>query len=125
MIDPTDNNIVFVAATGSLWGAGGERGVYKTTDGGATWKQVLKGPNDWTGANDLVMAKTDRNIMYASLYQRQRSQCCFNGGGPGSAHLQVHGPRRDVDASSRRFRRATWAASRWTCSAAARISFTR
>ena len=85
VIDPVDNNIVFVAATGSLWGPGGDRGVYKTTDGGSTWKQVLKGPNDWTGANDLVIAKTDRNIMYASLYQRMRSQCCFNGGGPGSA----------------------------------------
>jgi photosystem II stability/assembly factor-like uncharacterized protein len=85
VIDPTDHNIVFVAATGSLWGAGGERGVYKTTDGGATWKQVLKGPNDWTGANELVMSRTDRRIMYASLYQRMRSQCCFNGGGPGSA----------------------------------------
>ena len=43
VIDPVDNNIVFVAATGPLWGAGGERGVYKTTDGGATWKLVLKG----------------------------------------------------------------------------------
>jgi photosystem II stability/assembly factor-like uncharacterized protein len=84
VIDPVDNNIVFVAATGSLWGGGGERGVYKTADGGATWKQVLKGDNEFTGANDLVMAATDRTVMYASLYQRQRSQCCFSGGGPGS-----------------------------------------
>ena len=43
LIDPRDNNVVFVAATGSLWGPGGERGVYKTTDGGKTWKQVLEG----------------------------------------------------------------------------------
>ncbi len=84
VIDPSDNNIVFAAAAGSLWGAGGDRGIYKTTDGGQNWKLVLKGPNDSTGANDLAMSKTDRNIMYASLYQRQRSQCCFNGGGPGS-----------------------------------------
>ncbi len=81
---PNDNNIVFVAATGPLFGPGGDRGVYKTTDGGATWKQVLKVDDD-TGANDLVMAD-DRspNIMYASTYQRRRSQCCMNGGGPGS-----------------------------------------
>jgi photosystem II stability/assembly factor-like uncharacterized protein len=83
LIDPVDNNIVFVAATGPLWGSGGDRGVYKTTDGGANWKLVLKGDAN-TGANDLVQAFTDRNILYASTYTRQRSQCCFNGGGPDS-----------------------------------------
>ena len=83
VIDPEDNNIVLVAATGPLFGAGGDRGIYKTTDGGRTWKQVLKVDDD-TGANDLVMAHTDRRILYASTYQRRRSQCCFNGGGPGS-----------------------------------------
>lgn len=84
VIDPVDNNIVFVAATGSLWGPGGERGVYKTTDGGKSWRLVLKGANEFTGANDIVMAPGDRNILYASMYQRQRLQCCFAGGGPGS-----------------------------------------
>ncbi|HEX7778765.1 MAG TPA: hypothetical protein VF424_05980, partial [Vicinamibacterales bacterium] len=83
VIDPEDNNIVFVAATGALFGPGGDRGVYKSTDGGKTWKQTLKVDDD-TGANDLVMADTDRRIMYASTYQRRRSQCCMNGGGPGS-----------------------------------------
>ena len=43
VIDPRNNDVVFVAATGSLWGPGGERGVYKTTDGGKTWKQVAQG----------------------------------------------------------------------------------
>src|SRR6187549_3452644 len=83
VIHPNNDNVVFVAATGSLFGPGGDRGVYKTTDGGATWKQVLKGDAD-TGANDLVIAGTDPNIMYASMYQRRRTQCCMNGGGPGS-----------------------------------------
>jgi photosystem II stability/assembly factor-like uncharacterized protein len=83
VIDPDDNNIVFVAATGALFGPGGDRGVYKTTDGGKTWKQTLKVDDD-TGANDLVMADTDHRIMYASTYQRRRVQCCMNGGGPGS-----------------------------------------
>ncbi|MSO49173.1 MAG: hypothetical protein EXQ49_04625 [Acidobacteria bacterium] len=83
VIHPTNDNVVFVAATGSLWGPGGDRGVYKTTDGGATWKLVLKGDED-TGANDLVIADANPNIMFATMYQRRRSQCCMNGGGPGS-----------------------------------------
>ena len=83
VIDPNDNNIVFVAAQGPLFGPGGDRGVYKTTDGGATWKQVLKVDDD-TGANDLVMDATNNQILYASTYQRRRTACCMNGGGPGS-----------------------------------------
>ena len=83
VIDPRDNDTVLVAATGSLWGAGGDRGVYKTTDGGRTWKQVLKVDDD-TGANDLVMDPTNSQVLWASTYQRRRTACCMNGGGPGS-----------------------------------------
>src|SRR5438093_2625707 len=83
VIDPRNNDIVFVAATGSLWGPGGERGVFKTTDGGKTWKQTLKVDDD-TGANDLVMDATNSQVLYASSYQRRRTACCMNGGGPGS-----------------------------------------
>jgi photosystem II stability/assembly factor-like uncharacterized protein len=83
VIDPKDNNVVFVAATGSLWGAGGDRGVYRTTDGGKTWEHVLKVDDD-TGANDLVMDPTNNQTLYASTYQRRRTACCMNGGGPGS-----------------------------------------
>jgi photosystem II stability/assembly factor-like uncharacterized protein len=83
VIDPRNNDVVFVAATGSLWGPGGERGVFKTTDGGKTWKAVLTVDED-TGANDLVMDPTNAKILYASTYQRRRSACCMNGGGPGS-----------------------------------------
>ena len=83
VIDPRDNNVVFVAATGSLWGPGGERGVFKTADGGTTWKQVLEVDED-TGANDLVMDPANSRILYASTYQRRRTACCMNGGGPGS-----------------------------------------
>ena len=83
VIDPRNNDIVFVAATGSLFGPGGDRGVYKTTDAGKTWKQVLKVDED-TGANDLVMDATNNQILYASMYQRRRTACCMNGGGPGS-----------------------------------------
>src|SRR6185369_13741710 len=83
IIDPDDNNTVLVAAAGALFGPGGERGVYKTTDGGVTWKQVLK-VNDDTGANDLTQSTTDHRTLYAATYQRRREQCCMNGGGPGS-----------------------------------------
>ena len=83
VIDPNDNNVVLVAATGPLFGSGGDRGVYKTTDGGRTWKQVIK-VDDWTGANDLVMSATNPRVLFASTYQRVRTTCCMNGGGPGS-----------------------------------------
>src|SRR5437867_1780308 len=83
LIDPRNNDVVFVAATGSLFGPGGERGIYKTADGGRTWKQTLKVDED-TGANDLVMDATNNQILYASTYQRRRTACCMNGGGPGS-----------------------------------------
>ena len=84
VIDPRNNDTVLVAATGSLWGPGGERGVFKTTDGGRTWKQVLK-VDEHTGANDIVMDPSNSRVLYATTYQRRRTACCFNGGGPGSA----------------------------------------
>src|SRR5947208_6883991 len=83
VIDPRNTDVVFVAATGSLWGPGGERGIYKTSDGGRSWKQVLRADED-TGANDLVIDATNNRILYASTYQRRRTPCCMNGGGPGS-----------------------------------------
>ena len=83
VIDPGDDNVVLVAATGPLFGPGGERGIYKTTDGGKNWKRVLF-VDDETGANDLVMSFTDSRTLFASTYQRRRTSCCVNGGGPGS-----------------------------------------
>ncbi len=83
VIDPTNNDVVLVAATGPLFGPGGERGVYKTIDGGKTWKRVLY-VDEETGANDLIVSSTDPRTLYASTYQRRRTGCCVNGGGPGS-----------------------------------------
>src|ERR1035437_1371698 len=84
VIDPRNPDVVFVAATGPLFGSGGERGLYKTTDGGKSWRAVIKGDAD-TGANDVRMSLTDPDVMYASMHQRRRPACCMNGGGPGSA----------------------------------------
>jgi photosystem II stability/assembly factor-like uncharacterized protein len=84
VVDPVDNDVVYVAALGSLWGAGGDRGVFKTTDGGLTWANVLKTDAD-TGATELVMDPSNNKVIYAATYQRRRATWGFNGGGPGSA----------------------------------------
>jgi photosystem II stability/assembly factor-like uncharacterized protein len=84
LVDPTDYDVVYVAAVGNLWAPGGERGVFKTTDGGLTWTNVLADGPD-VGATDLVMDPRNPRVLYAALYQRRRAPWGFNGGGPGSA----------------------------------------
>jgi photosystem II stability/assembly factor-like uncharacterized protein len=83
VIHPGDPNIVYVAAVGHLWGSNAERGVFKTTDGGKTWKKVLY-KDENTGAIDLVMDPKNPDVLYAAMYQRQRKGWGYNGGGPGS-----------------------------------------
>jgi photosystem II stability/assembly factor-like uncharacterized protein len=73
-----------VAAQGSVWGPGGDRGVYLTRDGGKTWTRTLHVDED-TGATDIAMDWRDPSILYAATYQRRRTAFGFNGGGPGSA----------------------------------------
>ncbi|MGH9416004.1 MAG: WD40/YVTN/BNR-like repeat-containing protein, partial [Terriglobales bacterium] len=83
IVDPRNPNVVYVAALGHLWGSNAERGVYKTTDGGTTWKKVLY-VDDNTGATDLAQSPRNPNLLFAAMYQRQRKGWGFNGGGPGS-----------------------------------------
>jgi photosystem II stability/assembly factor-like uncharacterized protein len=83
-IHPVLPDIVYAAAPGHLWGPNKERGVYKTTDGGRSWKQALF-INEDTGAVDLVMDPQSPETLYAASYQRRRTVFGFNGGGPGSA----------------------------------------
>jgi photosystem II stability/assembly factor-like uncharacterized protein len=83
-IDPRDSNVVFVAAQGPLWSAGGERGLYKTTDGGRTWKQVIK-ISDNTGVTDVVIDPSNPDTMYAASWQRRRHFFTLINGGPESA----------------------------------------
>ena len=84
LVDPRHSDVVYVSAEGPLWSAGGDRGVYKTTDGGRTWTQSLKG-DDWTGAYDLQLDPRNPDVLYASTWQRARRQWGFIDGGPGSA----------------------------------------
>jgi photosystem II stability/assembly factor-like uncharacterized protein len=83
VIHPRDPDTVYVAAVGHLWGSNPERGVFKTTDGGKTWNNVLYRDIN-TGAIDLVMDPSNPDVLFAALYQRQRKGWGFNGGGPGS-----------------------------------------
>ncbi len=83
-VDPRNSDIVYVAAQGPLWKAGGDRGVYKSTDGGKTWKQVLA-ISDYTGANEVHFDPRNPDILYASSYQRARRVWTLIDGGPESA----------------------------------------
>ena len=80
-VHPSDPNTAFVAALGDLWGPNKERGVYKTTDGGATWTLALF-INDDTGVSDVAIDPQSPNIVYAAAYERRRTAFGFNGGGP-------------------------------------------
>ena len=91
LIDPKDSKIVYVAAQGPLWAKGGDRGLYKTTDSGATWNRVLT-IDDYTGVSDIVMDPRDSGVIYASAYQRFRRVWALIDGGPGSGiHKSVDG----------------------------------
>ena len=82
-VHPRDPDVAYVAAMGHLWGANPERGVYRTTDGGDSWEQVLF-IDDHTGAIDLAMDPADPRTLFVAMYQRQRRAWGYNGGGPGS-----------------------------------------
>ena len=84
VIDPRNPETVYVAVPGHLFGPSKERGIYKTTDGGRTWSNI-KFIDEDSGFTDLVMDPSNPNTLYAASYQRRRTGCCFNGGGPGSA----------------------------------------
>ena len=83
-IDPRDSNVVYVAAQGPLWRSGGERGLYKTTNGGKSWTRILHISDD-TGVNEVHMDPRDPDLLYASSYQRRRRVWTLINGGPESA----------------------------------------
>jgi photosystem II stability/assembly factor-like uncharacterized protein len=83
LIDPRNSNTVYVTAIGPLWRGGGDRGLFKTTDGGATWKNVLPG-TDNSGATDIVMDPRKPDTIYVAMLQRRRAVGQLIGGGPDS-----------------------------------------
>jgi photosystem II stability/assembly factor-like uncharacterized protein len=83
-VDPTNSDIVYVAAYGPLWKEGGERGLYKTTDGGKTWERIL-GISIYTGVSEVHLDPRDPNVIYATAHQRMRHVFTYIGGGPESA----------------------------------------
>lgn len=84
LIDPSNSNVVYAASQGPLWGPGGERGLYKSTDNGVSWKAVLS-ISENTGINDMAFDPTNPDVIYASSYQRRRHVYTVIDGGPESA----------------------------------------
>ena len=83
MVDPRDSDVVYVAAQGQAWGPGGERGLYKTTDGGETWEAVLQ-IGEYTGISDMEMDPRNPDILFAAAHQRERRVYSKINGGPES-----------------------------------------
>ena len=91
VIDPRDSRVVYVAAQGPLWGPGGDRGLFKTVDGGKTWKNILNISED-TGVTEVVLDPVNPEIVYAASWQRRRHVWTLINGGPESAiHKSIDG----------------------------------
>lgn len=84
LIDPRNTDVVYVAAHGPLFTSGGDRGLYKTTDGGTTWTRILDG-GEWAGVADVVMHPSNPDILIASTWQKVRRQWGYIAGGPQSS----------------------------------------
>ncbi len=89
LIDPTNPDVVYVGAIGSPWGVHPERGVFKTTDGGKTWKKILF-QNDKTGVADMVMDPTNPNKIIVAMWEHKRDPWFFKSGGEGSGLFITH-----------------------------------
>ena len=84
IVHPENSDIVWVAVQGPLWNKGGERGLYKSVDGGKTWKKAL-GDTEWVGVTDIVIDPRNPDRLYAATWQRHRTVAAYIGGGPGTA----------------------------------------
>ena len=83
IVHPNNSNIIWAASQGPLWSPGGERGLYKSIDGGENWKKVLGG-GKWTGVTDIHMDPRNPDRIYAATWQRHRTVAALMGGGPES-----------------------------------------
>ncbi|MDB6042406.1 MAG: hypothetical protein JWM63_957 [Gammaproteobacteria bacterium] len=89
IVNPTNPDIVFVAALGHPFGASGERGIYRTADGGKTWQRVLY-VDEKTGGIDVQFDPSDSNVLYAGMWQVYRKPWTMESGGPGSGLYRSH-----------------------------------
>ncbi|PCJ53668.1 MAG: glycosyl hydrolase [Planctomycetota bacterium] len=91
VVDPNNSDVIYVAAQGPLWSAGGERGLYKSEDGGENWFEILSA-GEYTGVTDIVLDPRDAQVMYAAMHQRHRTVWALVNGGPESGiHKSIDG----------------------------------
>ena len=91
IVHPENSDIIWVASQGPLWSKGGDRGVFKSIDGGNTWNRKL-GDTEWVGATDLLIDPNNPDILYAATWQRHRTVAGYLGGGKGSGlHKSIDG----------------------------------
>ena len=83
LIHPNNSNVIWVASQGPLWSKGGQRGIFKSTDGGQSWVQTL-GNKEWTGATEIIMDPRNPDVLYTATWDRHRTVAAYMGGGPGS-----------------------------------------
>jgi len=102
IVDPTDHNTVYAAVPGKLWSDSDERGVYKTTDGGTTWKKVLAGKNPSTGSSMIAMDPKNPKTLYAGMWDFRRKGWTFRSGGEGPNAPSASGLFKTTDGG------ATW-----------------
>ena len=97
LVHPENSDVVYVSAYGPLWSKGGDRGIYKTEDGGNTWNNILN-IDEHTGFNEIHMDPRNPDVLYAASHQRRRHVYTYVGGGPGSGlHKSVDGGKSWIE----------------------------
>ena len=102
LVDPKNSNIVYACVAGKLWSDSPDRGLYKTVDGGATWRLVLRGANLSTGCSSLAQDPADPNVIIAALWDFRRKGWTFRSGGESATSPSGSGLFRSMDGG------ATW-----------------
>src|SRR5881409_1749089 len=100
LIDPNSTNTVYVCAPGKLWSDSDERGLYKTTDGGKSWKKTLKGANGSTGCSMISMDESNPATIYAGMWDFRRKGWTFRSGGDGPNAFSGSGLFKSTDGGS-------------------------